>query len=167
MVADVTHVGVSRNIVTIGGQYDEEEEAVALYLVFHPKDKTVALTFDYWKWLRKEIGDALQHEFIHKKQATSRHFDAEALIGGSEYTKKNATPDQQYYGKPDEIEAYASNAATELKRAYGRRAKIMLKNPFDKNVRDKVPTFDTYWNAFATMDSPVVKKLLKKTYQYL
>jgi len=159
---------VSPNTVNITAFYDQdadEDEDVPFefILVYNPKDSKIKLSKKYWTWFKNELVDAIMHEMMHQSQAHSRKFG----VNSSNYLK-GETEDQSYYGKRDEVEAYAMNSAQELLRSYGsaQKAAKALSNP--SSIKDKnSPSLDRYMKAFQSPSHPIMKVFLKKVYFFL
>lgn len=167
--ADVTvntSPAVSHNTMNITAYFDDQAEEdydtqFEFVLVFNPDDKSIKLSASFWKWLKTEIADAVVHEMLHRSQARSRGYDVE----GTSYFK-GTTKDQKYYGRPDEIEAFALNAAHEMLRKFKttQNARKALGNVTQQTVS---ATIDRYLEAFQSPDHPVMKTFLKKVYTFL
>jgi hypothetical protein len=111
----------------------------------------------------------LKHEFLHQKQARARNFE-EPTMG-----KDDRDTSYEYMSRPDEIEAYAMNIADELVKKADKDGALALLRMANKTAqfKDKMgnllsPDLFAYmgmWNF--NSKHPVIKRLLKKIYQYI
>jgi len=150
-------------------QDDDEDGEIPfeITLVFSNKEDRMAINDP--NPLINRILDMMKHEMIHQKQARARDFE--------DYTqgKDKRNMNYEYMSRPDEIEAYAMNIADELYRKVGKEDAIALLRMANKTAQFKdemgnflSPDLFAYmgmWN----FDSkhPVIKRLLKKIYQYI
>lgn len=163
-----TSEAVSQNTMNVSAAFDQDideddwewdEYQFEFMLFFNPSDKKITISKDFWKWLKPELADAVIHEMLHRGQARSRNY----AVNGNKYFKAK-TKDQAYYGRPDEIEAFALNAASELK-----RNKIGIKgltNPSALTDKQSA-TVVRYMQAFQSPAHPVMRQFLKKVYNFL
>lgn len=158
---------VSHNTVNVTAYFDGQvtdddvedgEDQFEFIFVYNPDDAKIKIDKSYWDWFKQELADAVVHEMLHRSQARSRNFD----VDGSAYLK-GTTNDQRYYGRPDEVEAYALNAALEIKRLYKNGGKRALTRP----IEVQSPSLQRYLETFQSTDHIVVKNLLKKIYKFL
>ena len=156
--------------------WDDEDELDPFYidLIFSPKDKTIKFDPDGVSNIRDRILDALEHEMIHMQQYRSRGF-----VKQRKYKTKASDPvvkkSKEYLGNDDEIEAFAKNISTELIRKAGKEGSLDLLRMANKTAgfKDEMgyllsPNLLGYlamWG-FDTKN-PVIKKLLKKVYNYI
>ncbi len=122
-----------------------------------------------WNNFKFDLGQVLQHELIHRRQASYRmHLDDEYSLYYD--VKAGANADKQnmdYLAELDEIEAYAHDIALEIQHYYPRT------NPFKIlatiNRRRKLWSWNYYCRSFAGSEdwSEVRNRLLKKTYLWL
>jgi hypothetical protein len=156
--------------------YDDEDELDPFYidLIFSEKDKTISFEPEGVENIKNRIIDALEHEMIHMKQYRSRDFVKQKL-----YKSKSKDPRVQkiksYLGNDDEIEAFSKNIASELVRKADKDGALELLRMANKTAQFKdemgyllSPNLFGYMAAWG-FDSthPVIKKLLKKVYQYI
>ena len=119
--------------------------------------------------LVNKIIEMLKHEFLHQKQARARNFE-EPTPG-----KDNRDMNYEYMSRPDEIEAYAMNIADELVKKADKDGALQLLRMANKTAqfKDKMgnllsPELFAYmamWDF--NSKHPVIKRLLKKIYQYI
>jgi hypothetical protein len=157
---------VPRNMISIVAYYDQYadedgDEPIEIVTVYNPEDTHLVLTKDFFKWLYNELSDAISHEQIHQQQARKRDF-----VVATEYFDKSLNKEQRYYAKPDEVEAFAWNAANELKRSSKSNALNMLKRPSMITIKES-STIKKYMDEFGSSDHPVIKKFLSKVFEYL
>jgi len=150
-------------------QDDDEDGEIPfeITLVFSNKEDRMAVNDP--NPLINRILDMMKHEMIHQKQARARDFEDHTQ------GKDNRNMNYEYMSRPDEIEAYAMNIADELVRQVGKEDAIALLRMANKTAQFKdemgnflSPDLFAYmgmWN----FDSkhPVIKRLLKKIYQYI
>lgn len=119
--------------------------------------------------LVNRILDMMKHEMIHQSQARARDFEDH-----TQGTDKRDT-NYEYMSRPDEIEAYAMNIADELVRKTDKDGALSLLRMANKTAqfKDKLgnllsPDLFAYMGMW-DFDSkhPVIKRLLKKIYQYI
>lgn len=105
---------------TIGGEYDpilDESRAKQFTLYFisglMPKD-IWTVNQDIARELALELTEVLVHEYQHQSQYRKRRY----LVNNERYCSDSLDPalksQQEHYGNPDEIDAYAANIATRL-----------------------------------------------------
>ena len=119
--------------------------------------------------LVNRILDMMKHEILHQRQAQARDYEDHSQ--GSDTRDSN----YEYMSRGDEIEAYAMNIADELKRQVGKDDALKLlrmagktaqfKNEMGQFLSPDLFAYMGMWN----FDSkhPVIKRLLKRIYQFL
>ncbi len=150
---------VSPNTLNINAGYihddDPDYAEIEFDIIHNPTDKTVKLSSEEWRNIKRLFTDALIHEFIHNAQYMSR--------GGinQKTNKKYNTPDALYHSNPDEMEAFSVNAAAELMRFYKTKEKVKkaLRNYGSIGLKPS-PVMDSYISLFPK-GSNVIKKFLK------
>jgi len=151
--------------------WDDEDELdpYRIELLFNPKDKNgVKFSQDALEEIKHRLIDALEHEMIHSVQYQRRDFKQQRG-----YRSKNR--EQEYLGNQDEIEAFAKNISSELLRHADKEQAIdMLRSVKNTTeLRDKIgnllsPNLVGYLRAWEfNTRHPVIKKLLKKVYNYI
>ena len=151
--------------------WDDEDELdpYRIELLFNPKDKNgVKFSQDALEEIKHRLLDALEHEMIHSLQYQKRDFKQQRG-----YRSKNR--EQEYLGNQDEIEAFAKNISSELLRHADKEQAIdMLRSVKNTTeLRDKIgnllsPNLVGYLRAWDfNTRHPVIKKLLKKVYNYI
>jgi len=154
---------------------DEDEfEPFFIDLIFSPKDKTLAFEPQGVQNIKERIVDALEHEMIHMSQYRGRGFVKQRKHKPSSKDPKVAQV-QQYLGNDDEIEAFAKNISSELVRKADKDGAIQLLRMAKNTAQFKdemgyllSPNLFGYLGAWDFNTShPVIKKLLKKVYNYI
>lgn len=109
-----------------------------------------------WNEMVFDFACVLGHEFVHMEQFRRRHFGY-----GKNYTSNSSNQSvieaQEYYGIPDEVDAYAWTAAANM--SYGL---VNKGQPYDV---EQTGVYITYAAIF-DKKHPVVLKLKKKTARY-
>jgi len=177
-IGDITRVemelspNVDKGDMNASAAYEQDDDEdgeipFEITLVFSNKEDRMAINDP--NPLINRILDMMKHEMIHQKQARARDFE--------DYTqgKDKRNMNYEYMSRPDEIEAYAMNIADELYRQVGKEDALKLLRMAGKTAQFKdemgnflSPDLFAYmgmWN----FDSkhPVIKRLLKKIYQYI
>ena len=151
--------------------WDDEDELdpYRIELLFNPKDKNgIKFSQNALEEIKHRLIDALEHEMIHSLQYQKRDFKSQ-----KSYRSKNR--EQEYLGNQDEIEAFAKNISSELLRHADKEQAIdMLRSVNNTTeLRDKIgnllsPNLVGYLRAWDfNTRHPVIKKLLKKVYNYI
>ena len=147
----------------------DEEGDTPFEIELYFSDKEDQMVINNPDPLVNRVVDMLKHEMIHQKQYRSRDF-IEPPEG-----KDRRDSNYEYMSRTDEIEAYAMNIADELVRQAGKDGALQLLRMANKTAQFKnemgqflSPDLFAYmgmWN----FDSkhPVIKRLLKKIYQYI
>jgi hypothetical protein len=150
-------------------QDDDEDGEIPFEITLVFSDKEDRMTVNDPNPLINRILDMMKHEIIHQKQARARDFEDHTQ------GKDNRNMNYEYMSRPDEIEAYAMNIADELVRKTDKDSAIALLRMANNTAQFKdemgnflSPDLFAYmgmWN----FDSkhPVIKRLLKKIYQYI
>lgn len=139
---------------TIGGFYDPsaeyDEPDIEMYMVFNEEDKHKSFHFEppNVQLMINEVFTCLVHEKRHRYQFRKR---------GNAYGPQYRTTiddadlkvELEYYGDPDEMDAYAQEAVIE-ERLYGKPS----------------PTQEKYRELFASFDVRLYKKFLKRKYKF-
>jgi len=171
----VRNAELSEGELTIGAHYDPEkdeegETAVFITIVFS-KEGPESFTWnsDSKKYFLNKLKDALKHELLHMKQYRDRDFHA----GNDGYDDSDM--EHEYMSRPDEIEAYAMNIGDEFIRKVGKEGAVDLLRMAKKTAQFKnklgqflSPDLMAYFAMFDfDSNNPVIKKLIKKIYQYI
>lgn len=139
---------------TVGGFYDpsaeDDEHDIEMYMVFNEDDKHKTFFFEEscTQLLINEIFTCLVHEKRHRYQFRKR-----GNAYGPQYrttvSDANLKVDLEYYGDPDELDAYAQESVIE-ERLYGKPSHTQAK----------------YKELFGNFDHKVYKKFLKRKYKF-
>ncbi len=166
--------GQEQGLIYVGGCYyggedenysDKFIEIVFSYFMF---DEYLTITQYRWHRICIVFADTILHEIIHMRQYRTRYWK---MLPGYESTAHLAKQrkDQNYYGHPDEIGAYAFNIACELYDRFGtnyQAAKRYLNsNDCQRHKRSN------YYRYLKTFDMNhrhnVIKRLKRKVTFYL
>ena len=144
---------VTYSALTVGGFYDSTlefgEKDIELFLMFRKEDEKVLLDDLDVHVMINELFKTLVHEKKHRYQ-----FKKRGRAYGPRYCCRKKIADEQllkeleYYGDPDEIDAYAQEAIIELRLTGTSDTQQKYKELFDKH------------------DKKVYNSFLKKFYKY-
>jgi len=139
--------------LTIGGFYDPSlefgDKDIEMYLMFKQSDKEVSLDENYIHIMINEIFKTLVHEKKHRYQ-----FSRRGSAYGPRYCCRKKIDDEEllkeleYYGDPDEVDAYAQEAVIEIR------------------LDGYSETYKKYKELFDKHDKKVYNGFLKKLYKY-
>lgn len=164
--------GQEPGLVYIGGCYygdkdksgrEKQIEIIFSYCLF---DQFLTVSSYYWTKICETFADTVLHEIIHMRQYRTRNFK---LLPGYQSTAELAKirKNQNYYGHPDEIGAYAFNIACEVFNKFGYNKREIVKYLNGKqSLKSKRGTYTRYLRTFE-IDHQVIKKLKKKVLYYL
>ena len=148
---------------------DENGEIPFEIELYFSKEDDQPMTITNPDPLVNKVIEMLKHEFLHQKQARARGFE-EPTPGTDDRDTS-----YEYMSRPDEIEAYAMNIADELVKKADKDGALALLRMANKTAqfKDKMgnllsPDLFAYmgmWNF--NSKHPVIKRLLKKIYQYI
>jgi hypothetical protein len=174
---------VEPDAMNLNGYFDPSKwmdwENIELVLAHHRDDADGIVVDDSgWKNLKFRVKQALMHEFIHREQWNARDGidgrKADDVL--SIFKKFMRTPDEEqvdYLSDDDEIEAHSHDIAIELHNANLTPEQSMQELRGFSNISSDAKessslTLWAYGKYFKKdMTHPVIKKMLKKTYQYL
>ena len=172
--------GVDPNTVNVSAYYDpdadeEGSRPIEVVLIFNPSDKEIIMDKSGWHEFADLLIDYFEHELIHQQQYRNRDFRR-----SKSYISKVKDPEikkqQEYLGNSDEIDAYSYNLAKELVRktsGYDNAIRMLKSISQTAITRDQAgrllsPSLYGYFKSFNfDVRSPVLRSLLKKTYQNL
>ena len=173
--------GVDHNDINLTAYYDPDEDEdenkpFEVVLILNPNDKQITMDRARWREFASQVIDYLEHEMIHQNQYRSRDFHP-----GKQYRSKAKDPEikqsQEYLGNSDEIEAHAYNLSSELLRKtagdYDRTLRLLRNFSVTAMTKDQAgrllsPNMFAYFKDFGfNTTHPVLKSLMKKTYQYV
>lgn len=174
-IADVSMIespNLQSGDVSVSAYYDQdadEDGDVPFEIELFFSDAEDQLNFTDAQTLIDRIEDTLKHEMLHQTQAQSR--DYLPRPPGKDPRDQN----YEYMSRPDEIEAYAMNIADELVRKADKDGALSLLRMANKTAQFKdqmgrllspdLLAYMSMWNFDA--GHPVIKRLLKKIYQYI
>lgn len=157
--------------------HDDEMGDTSIRIKFHVKTKKekLFLSDDQWHRFSNEIAMSLEHEYLHMAQYRNRSykdgtkFQQQKFVRMSSELKDMFAPAQNYFGRPDEIEAFALNSATELMTAFKSKGKaIKALKRMDGKVTKASPTIFRYMMTFGyDFKNPTIRKFLQKVFLYL
>lgn len=164
----VRTLGIATNSFEVSGLYDpeadEEGDKPILIEIAIPKRMDDfyfgpgGVTRTHWSNFCVDFANILGHEYIHLNQFRRRNF--KWCRAYKSYASKPVLKErQEYYGDPDEVDAYAFIAAAEIA--------IETLRPNKKALYpiNKTRLYKTYVDAFDKQD-PVVLKFVKLTNRY-
>lgn len=169
-VTEVTSLGLINQNYQVSGVYDpdldEDDECCIELEICFPKRKKLFcfnesdLSREIWEYLVLDVVSILGHEFVHMNQFRNRDF-RDGRNFRSTAKSMVIKESQEYFGIPDEVDAYAFTAAANM-------AHQLYKG-------EKVPTFkqtgvyQIYQNVFDKKHSVVIKleKLTERYYKRL
>lgn len=165
---------VDKGRVFIGGvyytQYDEDrQKSIELSMAYHPHDRKLDMSTRRFNRVCTRVADVLLHEIIHMHQARKRNFkDIPSYNSKAESTKLREQ--QEYFGDPDEVDAYAFNMACELNDKFDGNMRDIV-NYFNKEQRRYQKNWDT-WGSYLKVfnwntDHRILRKLKKRCIYYL
>jgi len=166
---------VAKTYAFVGGcyyaQYDIDKlKSIEVAFAYCPTDTTLCLTTRRFNRLCWRIADVILHEIIHMRQARKRKFkDIPGFSSTAQSTKLREQ--QEYFGDPDEIDAYAFNMACELRDKFGDDMTQIVSylNQDQKGKRKR--NYDTWCSYLKTFNYDqnhrVVKKIKKRGIYYL
>jgi len=110
---------VGLNQIIVSGSYDPDEDegnfsSIIVYFNYHPDQKEISIKDVHWKRLCFDIVECVGHEIVHQTQYRRRDFDVGPLVFLSDADNLEHRADKEYYGDPDEIEAYGFSIALEM-----------------------------------------------------
>ena len=171
---------VDKNSIILNAFYDPDEDEIGnkpfeVCLLFNPEDSSVNMNREDMREFAGKLIEYLEHEMIHRAQYQSRNYRANRMyrsLAEDPVTRQQ----QEYLGNADEIEAYAANLASELQRKtsnYEQTLRLLRNFATTAMSRDQAgrllsPNLYAYFKEFGfNTTHPVLKRLLKKTYQYV
>jgi len=162
---DSTH---EKGIVYIGGAYYssydvDNQRHVEIVFSYNNTTSKVKLSDNRWSRMCSLFADTMLHEIIHVRQYRTRSFKD---IPGYESTAYYARDrkEQEYYGHPDEMGAFAFNIACELYDKFGDDFDA-AKHYLDSNLskRAKKSGWHKYMKTFEwNHNHPVIRSMKKK-----
>lgn len=167
-IVAVRTLGVASNALNVSGVYDPEadefgKKPITIEIAF-PKSKEVFcfadddLSKSHWSDLCIDFVNILGHEYMHLNQFRRREFRwCKEYRSNLKCPKKKEI--QEYYGDPDEIDAYAFVAAADMAIACFSSTRHKLPK------LERTRLYKTYVKYF-DKDDPVVLKFTKLSNRY-
>jgi hypothetical protein len=167
-VVGLRTLGVATNTLSVSGVYDPEadeygKKPITIEIAFPKSKETFSFTEDdmsrsHWSELCIDFANILGHEYMHLNQFRRRQFRW-CKQYRSDLTCPKKKEIQEYYGDPDEIDAYAFIAAAEL-------AIACFSNTNHRPTKiERTRLYKTYIKFFDKND-PVIVKFVKLTGRY-
>lgn len=162
---DPTH---DKGIAYIGGayyaQYDVDQvKQVEISFSYATTSCRIKLSESRWNRMCLLFADTVLHEVIHMRQYRTRQFkDIPGYLSTAYYARDRK--EQEYYGHPDEMGAFAFNIACELHDKFGNDFDA-AKHYLDGNLakRAKRSTYHKYLKTFDwNHNHPVIRAMKKK-----
>jgi hypothetical protein len=161
-------LSVATNSFDVSGMYDPEQDEfdicpIEIEIGFPKRKENFEFSEDdfsrlHWSNFILDFLSILGHEFVHLQQFRRRNFSWPRM-----YVSKNKNPrikeQQEYFGDPDEIDAYAYSAALEM------AVSNFTPNKVNAGTISKTRIYITYTKLFKKND-PIVLKLEKHTKRY-
>ena len=143
---------------------DPDHYATNLDLLFNNRQRTYSFSKEGFDELVVRINDAIGHERIHQRQARKRKL----RHPGSEYTgPEKGKAERDYLGKPDEVEAFSYNIASELLRRHDKETIINAFRTGDLSILKDSVNFVAYLSSFEDTDNKTMRNLINKILKYL
>ncbi len=164
---------VDKGDMNASAYYDQDADqdgdtAFGIELYFSDKEDQ-RITINNPDPLVDRVIDMMKHEMLHQRQAQARDYEDHSA------GKDKRDGNYEYMSRGDEIEAYAMNIADELVKKTSKKDAINLLRMANKTAqfKDEMGNFLSPelfgYMAMWNFDSkhPVIKRLLKKIYQYI
>ena len=135
-----------------------------LDLLFNNRQRTYSFSKEGFDELVIRINDAIGHERIHQRQARKRKLQHP----GSEYIgPEKGKAERDYLGKPDEVEAFSYNIASELLRRHDKETIINAFRTGDLSILKDSINFVAYLASFEDTDNKTMRNLINKILKYI
>ena len=172
-------LSLATNSFIVAGLYDceldeEGKPPIEVEIIFPKRKETFLFTQDdvskeHWGEFCIDFANILGHEFVHLNQFRRRNFNWSRPYK-SINTKPGIKEQQEYYGDPDEIDAYAFNIACALSDKFNKDHEKIVQY-LNADLKDKRFKKNGYTMYLETFDHDhrhrVIKKLKKKIMYYL
>jgi hypothetical protein len=143
---------------------DPDIYPTSLTLLLNNKQRTYNFSKEGFDELVNRISDAISHERIHQGQARKRKLQHP----GSEYTGPGKDKEERgYLGKPDEVEAFSYNIASELLRRHDKETIINAFRQGDLSILKDSINFVAYLASFEDTDNKTMRNLINKIIKYI
>lgn len=154
---------------SVGAVYEPQTDEIIIYPTFSSKSKSIVWDNNSRTGFINRLHDVIKHELLHQTQYSKRDG-----LDGPEGKDKRST-EYEYMSRTDEIEAYAMNIADELVRKADKDGALALLRMANKTAQFKdemgnllSPDLFAYMGLWDFKSNhPVLKRLLKKVYQYI
>ena len=169
----LTSPNVDKGDMNASAYYDQDADQdgdipFGIELYFSDKEDQ-RMTINNPDPLVDRVTDMMKHEMLHQRQAQARDYEDHSA------GKDKRDGNYEYMSRGDEIEAYAMNIADELVKKTSKKEAINLLRMANKTAqfKDEMGNFLSPelfgYMAMWDFDSkhPVIKRLLKKIYQYI
>ncbi len=165
MEEDSTH---ETGVVYVGGMYYgyydlEDKTQIQVSFSYKSKESTIKLSDRKWDRICSLFADTVLHEVIHLRQYRSRNFKEIPGYQSTAYYARDRK-EQEYYGHPDEMGAFAFNIACELNEKFEGNFDL-AKKYLDSNLakRSKKTCWHKFLKAFEwDHKHPIVRSMKKK-----
>ena len=171
---------VPHGSIIVGADYDPHDDEMgdtAIRIKLRVTDKKLGLYLSDKQWddFSEEIAKSVEHEYLHMAQYQNRDFHSGTTFKGQKFVRMNSElkdmfkPAQGYFGRPDEVEAFALNTATELLQSFkNRKSAIRSLKKLDKRTMKASPTLLRYMVTFSyDVKHPTIRNYLKKVFVFL
>ena len=143
---------------------DPDIYATNLDLLFNNRQRIFNFSKKGFDELVARLNDAIGHERIHQSQARKRKL----RHPGSEYIGPGkGRAERDYLGKPDEVEAFSYNIASELLRQHDKDTIIHAFRTGDLSILKDSINFVAYLASFEDTDNKTMRKLINKILKYI
>lgn len=162
---------VPKGMFDLEGRYDSSEHNVQVTFIFNPEDKEELSPMKWvvWQYMKGMIFDVLSHEICHFYQDDKRRIRGvqsyQRMISQKEFStivKNDINETGLYLLNPDEIEAHAYNAASQMYRKYGG-----LNEALQALRCGKYCETIEYYREFIATDQKPYKRFIKKVMTFL
>ena len=167
VIFSIESLSIPKCHFNVSGLYDPDRDEdgkppILIEIAFSKRSEGFSFTEDdlsreHWAELCLQFSGILGHEYMHLHQFRKRNYNW-CNPYKSSATNRKLKEQQEYYGDPDEVDAYAFTAAAEL-------MVEQINNPRKQIPIQKLPLYKTYVMVFDKKD-PVVLKFMKLTDRY-
>lgn len=148
---------------SIGAEYDPEldqakrKQFIINFIINHSKTSPWQLTPERADRFVLEMTETLVHEYQHQHQYRSRRYKMHKNLYKSDNPDLAVKNEQEYFGDPDEIDAYAANIAARI---------FLVNHKLNENVTQPIEESDSldlqsYYKVFGK-EHPVIDQLIAK-----
>ena len=148
---------------SIGAEYDPEldqakrKQFIINFIINHDKKTFWTITPERADRFVLDMTETLVHEYQHQVQYRQRRYKTHKNLYKSDHPDMDVKNEQEYFGDPDEIDAYAANIATHI---------FLVNHKLNKNLKEPIQESDSidlrsYYRVFGE-NHPVIDQLLEK-----